>query len=154
MSEALRAFDLGGNDIELDGYIDLIDTLSEGLRDDQVTRLWGILSGRGGGDKVEYNASFDIKEEIQAQIVAVRALRNSVMPGGVVRPGLPAREIKEAVSASSTLLSSLMKHHEKVLSMDRQRAIELAVTDAVRSLPDEQRETFFSLLEENLSAIE
>ena len=151
---SLRDFDGIGNDIELDGYIGLIDEMSEHLNDKQISQLWGILAGRGEEGRVEYNASFDIGKEISQQIMAVRALRNSVMPGGKVRPGLAAREVKETITASATLLNTLLKTHEKVMSFDRSRAIEEAVTETVRTLPDEQQKVFFALLEENLSAIE
>ncbi len=155
MNEALRDFDLGGNDIELDGYIELIETMADDLRDDQVGRLWTVLAERAPGEAaVKYGADFDLKEEVQAQIQAVRAMRNAIMPGGIVRQGTPAREIKEVVTASSTLLTTLMKMHEKVMSFDRSRAIEEAVTETMKTLPDEKQKMFFSLLEENLSAIE
>ena len=152
-NQALRDFDLGGDDIILDGHIEVIEACSESLRDDQVAKLWGLLEGRGE-NKVEYNASFNLQEEVQAQIMAVRALRNSVMPGGKVRPGLPAREIKETITASSTLLNTLLKTHEKILSLDRARCIEEAVTTTIRTLPDEQQKIFFAQLEANLAAIE
>jgi hypothetical protein len=153
MSEALRDFDLGGNDVELDGYIDMIDTMSADLREDQVTRLFGVLAALGGRT-VEYGADFDLKEEVQAQIQAVRAMRDAVMPNGVVRVGTPAREVKEVVTASSTLLTTLMKMHERVMSFDRSRAIEEAVTATIRGLPEDAQKVFFSQLEQNLSAIE
>jgi hypothetical protein len=153
MSEALRDFDLGGNDVELDGYIDMIDTMSADLREDQVARLFGVLAALGGRT-VEYGADFDLKEEVQAQIQAVRAMRDAVMPNGVVRVGTSAREVKEVVTASSTLLTTLMKMHEKVMSFDRSRAIEEAVTATIRGLPEDAQKVFFSQLEQNLSAIE
>jgi len=149
----LRDFEGIDHDVELDGYIDMIDALSGSLREDQVVRLFSLLAGMGGVEQVEYNASFDLKDEVQAQIQAVRAMREAVMPNGVVRAGTPAREVKEVVTASSTLLNTLMKMHERVMSFDRSRAIEEAVTTTIRTLPDDQQKMFFTALEDNLSAI-
>lgn len=153
MSETLRDFDLGGEDIELDGYIEMIEAMSAHLRDDQVVKLGSIISERAEVGVVTYDANFDMMGEVESQIRAVHAMRNAIMPGGVVRAGTPAREIKEVVTASSTLLTTLMKMHEKVMSFDRSRAIEEAVSDTVSTLDQEAQDRFFALLKENLSAI-
>ena len=42
---------------------------------------------------------------------------------------------------------------QDVLSLDRQRSIELALTDTIQTLPDKKREEFLEKLEENLAAI-
>ena len=63
MSEpALRDFDGVEGEVELDGHIDALETFSESLRPDQVTRLWSLLSALGGADNqlVDYGASFDL----------------------------------------------------------------------------------------------
>ena len=153
MNEALREFDLGdGHDVELDEHISTIEALSDELSDEDIARLWAVLQGRAQAME-EYGADFDLGHEVQMQIMAVRAMRNAIMPGGVVRAGTPAREIKEVVTASSTLLNTLMKTHERIMSLDRQRAIEEAVTTSIQTLPDEQKKQFLATLEENLSAI-
>ena len=152
MDNALRDFDTGGDDINIDEYISAIEVMSDHLTDEHVSRLFCLLQGRA--ETVEYGASFDIKEEVQMQIMAVRAMRNAVMPNGKVRPGLASREVKEVVTASSTLLNTLMKTHKDVMSFSRSRAIEEAVTTTVRTLPEDQQQAFFAVLEENLSAIE
>jgi hypothetical protein len=153
MNEALREFDLGdGHDVDLDEHISTIEALSDELSDEDIARLWAVLQGRAQAME-EYGADFDLGYEVQMQIMAVRAMRNAIMPGGVVRVGTPAREIKEVVTASSTLLNTLMKTHERIMSLDRQRAIEEAVTTSIQTLPDEQKKQFLATLEENLSAI-
>lgn len=152
-TQSLREFDSEVEEVNLDEHIHAISVYGDQLTDEQIARLRSILFGRGD-DQVEYNASFNLREEVQAQIMAVRALRNSVMPGGRVSPGMHAREIKEMISASSTLLNTLLKTHGQILSLERSRCIEEAVTEAIKTLPDEARESFLSLLETNLSAIE
>ena len=155
MTDALRQFEEGeGNDIELSNSVELIVQYSGELTDEQVFKLWGILQGRSDA-AISYGPDFDIREEIERQLVAVRAMRDAVItPGGQVRPGTQIREIKEVVTASSTLLTTLMKVHEKVMSFDRSRAIEEAVTTTMQKLPDEERKAFFAVLEENLARIE
>ena len=154
MSElSLREFEDPGFDVKLGDYISAIEAYSHMLEPDQVNRLREII-GERVTEKVVYDASFNLRDEVQAQIACVRALRESVLPGGVVRAGLAAREIKEAVTASSTLLSTLMKTHKDILSLDRARCIEEAVSETIKTLSDEDRATFMKKLEENLSAIE
>ena len=150
--EALREFELGGDDMNLEEHISVIEGFSDSLTPEQVSRLWIILQGKAEQD-TEYGPDFDMGAEVRMQIAAVRAMRNSVMPGGVARAGVPVREMKEVVTASSTLLTTLLRTHEKVMSYDRQRAIEEATVAAVQTLPDEAKALFFKQLEEALEAI-
>lgn len=151
-ASSLRDFDGIGDDVDIDEYISAIEVMSDHLTDEHVSRLFCLLQGRA--QTVEYGASFDIKEEVQMQIMAVRAMRNAVMPNGRVRPGLASREMKEVVTASSTLLNTLMKTHDKIMSLERQRAIEEAVTTSIQTLPEEQKKQFLATLAENLSTIQ
>jgi hypothetical protein len=154
MNDSLRDFDEAGHGVDLDEPIGLIESFSELLNDSHIGRLWTIIQGRVN-DEVEYGPDFDIGDEVRMQIVAVRAMRRSVMTdGGVVRVGVPARELKEVVTASNTLLQTLMKTHDKIMSYDRQRAIEEAVVETMHSLPDDKRIQFMEQLETNLSQIE
>ena len=150
---ALRDFDgITEADVELDGSIDTIEAYSDELSDEQISRLFILLHGRSG--EITYNASFSIKEEMEQQINMVRKMRSAILPQGQVRPGPGSRELKEVVAASSTLLSLLMKVHPQVLSMDRQRSIESAVSETTRSLSQEDQQKFLALLESNLAEIE
>jgi len=124
------------------------------LTEDQAIALYNLLAPRFTDNTVTYGADFDLAAEVEAQIVAVRAMRDSViLPGGRVKAGTPSRELKEVVTASNTLLQTLMKTHERVLNFDRQRALEAATVAAVEGLPEEARATFFDALEQELSAI-
>ena len=135
--------------------VSFIASSPDSLTDEQVAILWTALQERVDGDDVEYGADFDLGQEVEAQIGLVRAMRRSVITeSGQVLPGVASRELKEVVSASTTLLSTLSKSHEKIMSFDRMRAIEHAAADAVRTLPHEQQQLFFQTLEEKLEAIE
>jgi hypothetical protein len=150
--EALREFDLGGPSVDMEEHIGMIEAMAEALTDEHIARLWILLQDRAQ-ERVEYGPDFDVGEEVRLQIAAVRAMRESVMPGGKVRAGVPTREMKEVVTASSTLLTTLLKTHEKIMSYDRQRAIEEATVEMVKTLSDEDQKLFFSRLEEALDAI-
>ena len=154
MSELqIREFENPGFDIKLAEHIDALETYSPLLEVDQVNRLRGII-GAHAVEKVVYNETFDLKEEVAQQIAAVRLMREFLMPGGQVKPGTNPRELKEMVSSSATLMGVLMKTHDKILSFDRSRAVELAVSETIKTLSDADRATFMKKLEENLSAIE
>lgn len=150
--DALREFDTGDSGIDLEDHVVTIETLSDELTDEQVGRLWVSLQGRAQ-EAAEYGPEFDMGGEVQMQIAAVHAMRNYLMPGGKMRAGVPVREMKEMVTASSTLLTTLLRTHKDILSYDRQRAIEEATVSAMQSLPEDAREVFFSQLEEALEAI-
>lgn len=102
----------------------------------------------------EYGAAFSLADEVNAQIRMVRALRATILDeDGAIIQGSSARDAKEVISSSSTLLTSLMKFHEKIINQDRMRLIEQATIEAIKTLPDEQQEKFFSYLSEKLEMI-
>ena len=125
----------------------------EALTNEQVSALLRALVPFSG-TTIEYGADFDMKEIIQEQLQLVRAMRNSVLTEeGHRLPGVTARDLKEVVSASTTLTTTLMKSHEKIMNYDRQRAIEEATVAAIRKLPEEAQGAFFTVLEEKLGEI-
>lgn len=90
-----------------------------------------------GADDVAYGANYDITVEVQGLISAVRAMQNSVMDErGRIREGITPREMKEVVTSTSSLMNLLMKSHEKLMTFDRQRAMEQATVDVLRALGD------------------
>ena len=117
---------------------------------------FGTASSYGGGlDDPEYGADFDMVEEVNEQIKAVRALRASVMDPetGGIRQDKSTRDVKEIVSSSSTLLTWLMKFHEKIIYQDRMRALEQATIEVVKDLDQQAQDKFFSVLEEKYAQI-
>jgi ElaB/YqjD/DUF883 family membrane-anchored ribosome-binding protein len=103
---------------------------------------------------VAYGADFDLVAEIGQQLTAIKAMRRKVMTdNGVPMEGISARDLKEVATASNTILQTLIKTHEKIMSYERQRAIEKAAAAAVRAMPQEFQDQYFEHLERELSAI-
>jgi len=139
---------------DLDTEVEMILNHPGLLRDEQLDNLHTILS-EYLPSSVKYGADFDFNHEIEAQIVAVRAMRARVMtPGGQLKVDIPIREAKETLAAGTTLLQTLMKNHEKVMNFNRQRAIEEATIQAIRNLPQENQDQFFASLKDLLDGIE
>lgn len=152
MSE-IHAFDEQAG-IDLSHHVEAILAAHAELTYEQAEALWIALSERFADETVEYGADFDLTQEVEAQIRAVRAMRESVITKeGKVKSGVGARDLKEVVTASNTLLQTLMKTHEKVLNYDRQRALEEATVAAVETLGDEEKTRFFTVLEARLESI-
>ena len=101
--------------------------------------------------ETKYNASFDLGDEVEQQIKAVRAIRAQVFDGnGNMRGSVSSREAKEIISTGSTMLSTLMKYHEKVMNMERLRKLELSVMEALSEASTDLQEKALALLEEKL----
>lgn len=112
------------------------------LPEEQVKQLLDLLSSRlpeSLSDDRIYGANYDIKEEVENLIKSVRALQNTVMDdSGRIRSGITPKEMREVVTSTSTLMTLLMKSHEKLLSMDRIRALEQATVETLRQLGGEE----------------
>lgn len=135
----------------LDEEVELILRYPQLLTDEQLVNLQAIL-GHYGVDAVPYGAEFNFKSEIESQLAAVKALRAKVMgPNGQLLEGVSTREAKEVIAASSTLITTLMRHHEKILNFERLRVLEEAVKAAVQTLPESAREAFFTEMEKRLA---
>lgn len=100
-----------------------------------------------------YGPAYDIKLEVDGLIQAVRAMQNSVMFNGQIRPGITPKEMREVVQSTTSLMSLLMKAHEKLLSLDRVRAIEQATISVLRELGDDAMvDRFVAALEAELES--
>lgn len=151
-SQALDGFmDPGG--VNLESEVDAVAANAESLTLDQVSLLFQALQPHMD-DSVVYGAEFDLSSEVQAQIKMVRAMRRSVITdAGIALPGISARELKEVVSASTTLLTTLTKSHDKIMGYERMRALEAATVAAVEGLSEASQRAFFTTLEEKLEGI-
>lgn len=145
---------------DLGHALEMIKTYSLYLDNGQREQLREVLKrlnpdvpvDEGAGSPVEYGASFDLASEVEAQIAAVRAVRSTVMsPGGQILPGVSSREAKEVISSGSTLLTTLMKFHEKVVNMDRLRKLESAMLEVLRDKDPQLQEEVLTSLERRLS---
>ena len=134
-----------------------LDVLLKALTDsypDTFAKAGTASAGRGTEDP-EYGADFDLVQEMNDQIRVVRALRNKVIDPetGAIKGDHSARDAKELIGSSNTMLASLMKFHDKIVNQDRVRAIEHATIEVVKTLPKESQEKFFEALEQALAAI-
>jgi Mg2+ and Co2+ transporter CorA len=101
--------------------------------------------------ETNYDATFDLGDEVEQQIKAVRAIRAQVFDeNGRMRTDISSREAKEVISTGSTMLATLMKYHEKIMNMDRLRKLELSVMEALAEESQELQERVLALLEEKL----
>jgi len=103
--------------------------------------------------RVVYDANFSLAEELQAQISAVRAVREKIMVNGRLADTTTTREAKEVISSGSTLLGTLMKYHEKVVNMERLRLLEVSVIEALQEVDETLRDKVMELLEVKLERL-
>lgn len=91
---------------------------------------------------------FDLKHEVMQQMEAVRALRERATdPLG---PPISIKETKEALSATTSLLTLLTKINGEVYNQDRIRLLQVATIEVLRELSPVLQAKFVNLLEERL----
>jgi len=92
-------------------------------------------------DDVDYDESFDLSKEISEVLKSVRLLRKSILSpsGKSLKSGVTVGEAKDVISMSNSMINTLVKTHEKVVNMERYRAVEQATVDILREL-DSDRE--------------
>lgn len=108
----------------------------------ELKRLLTIELGEDGDD---FDHDFDLKEEINAQLRMLRTMRSRAE-----RENISTRELKETLTASSSLITMLIKEQEKVVNIDRLRTVERAVVEAIKEQSHEVQEAFLSFLEGKL----
>ena len=90
----------------------------------------------------------DLTKEIQELVNFIKVVRKRVAAKGDTAT---AREIKDMIQASSSLFTMLTKMNEEITNQNRLRKIEDASIQAIRTLPEEQQQLFFTRLEVLLS---
>lgn len=143
---------------DLEQSVEFIVSLSHKVSEEQWNRLYRCLAHRFETSRSEtevvYDANFSLADELQSQIMAVRAIRQRIMSSqGVISDDITTREAKEVISSGSTLLGSLMKYHEKVVNMERLRLLESAVIEALGEVQDDVKDKVLVKMEEKLAAI-
>lgn len=146
-------------DIELQRFLyNVLPTLHADqlrmVRGAVVTKLADVdPEGEGQAPQGQlYGPDYDIKLEVDGLIQAVRAMQGSVMVNGKIRDGITPKEMREVVQSTTSLMTLLMRAHEKLLSLDRVRCIEQATISVLRDLGDDALvERFVSHLEQELS---
>lgn len=153
MTSALHQFADEHASVSLDDAVDAILNAPQALTQTQLINLSTILRDRMP-EGVKYDASFDLMAEVAAQLTMCRAMRAKVMTaGGTPLPDVSARDLKEVVTANNTLFQSVMRSHERLVNLDRLRAIEAATIAAVKDQPKDVQDAFFETLEQQLEAI-
>lgn len=98
-------------------------------------------------------AHLDLKDEVAQQIRMVRAMRNSLFyPDGRPKSTTTAKDARDILTSAQSLLSLLVRLQEKIDRDDRLRRIEMACVQAVKVLPSEAQDAFFTQLEGLLEA--
>jgi hypothetical protein len=90
---------------------------------------------------------FDLKAEVMNQMMAVRALRERATEGSP----LSIRETKEALSATTSLLTLLTKINGEVYNQDRVRLLQICTIEVLKDFDPVLQDRFVDLLETKLS---
>lgn len=104
----------------------------------------------GNPEDIGGSEDFDLHGEVVAQLKAVKALRQSVISdAGVIVGG--ARDTKEALSSTTSLLTLLNKIQNDIYNQNRIRAVQKATIEILKELDPELQARFITLLEKRLS---
>lgn len=141
--------------VDLSHHLDMIHRHVDQLTEEQSRDLLVIIAPRAGASGEDYGADFDLKGEVAQQIRSVRAMRSQVMdPSGRINAGMLPRDVKELVTASTTLLKTLITVHEQVINFDRMKAVEDATVEAIKTLSGRAQKAFFEELDRRLEEIQ
>jgi hypothetical protein len=109
----------------------------------------GTLEDTGQG----YGANFSLADEIGLQIVAVQNLRQYVFPNGHLRESCNIREAKEVLTTCNVMIKTMIDNHDRIMSMERMRAVEAATVDTLVELDDDLKEQFLERLRARLEGL-
>lgn len=162
--ESLRDFDIRSDrqpsmEAVLVDYQRFCNNIFPHLKEPQLKRLFELIQSHPDRPSEaiapQYGADYDLTGEVDTLIMAVRALRQSVMTDdGRLIDGTTAKEMREMVTASSNLLQFLMKAHEKLMSFERQRVLERTVSEVLLEIGGEETvNRFVKSVEERLANI-
>jgi len=98
----------------------------------------------------EFDENFSIADELTSQIQAVQALRQHVFPGGRFKSDGSVKEAKEVLTTCNQMVKTLVENHERVMNMERFRAVEGATLDVLADMSDELKNTFLTRLAQKL----
>jgi hypothetical protein len=109
----------------------------------------GTLEVTGQG----YGADFSLADEIGLQIVAVQNLRQHVFPNGHLRESCNIREAKEVLTTCNVMIKTMIDNHDRIMSMERMRAVEAATVDTLVEIDDDLKEQFLERLRARLEGL-
>ena len=152
-----QAFGAAGNALpeDLEDSVAFICAHARFLNANQRSRLRAVSRETGETpQEIIYGADFQLGEEVEAQIRAVRAIRDHVLDRhGNIKEGVMLREAKDVVTSGGQLLSTLMKFHKEVVNMERLRRLEQAVVAVLREEDEELAARVLKLMEESLERL-
>ena len=105
------------------------------MTQEQKRAIYTVLRSEMGTDKSnnnEYGPYFSFQTEINEQIEAVRAMRKQVMNGNRMNPDVSIRDAKETLSASTSLLQTLVKSHKDIQNFERLREVENILVEVAK----------------------
>lgn len=124
---------------------DLLAKIQENFSINALARL-----AQSGPGTVKSREDFDLHGEIVEQINAVRSLRNSVLNDrGEITAS--TREVKEALTTATQMISLLVKSEAEVRNMDRIRQLEIAVTEALKDIDPALQKQVISAMERRVN---
>lgn len=127
---------------ELGELVRRVVQFKEQFTDSQIQEIHDAirphLKSAAAAEQNMYDSNFSIADEINELLITSRAMRRSVMTdSGEIQADISTREVKEVLSSSTTLINSLMKSHEKVMSMERFRSVEAATIETLLEVGDQ-----------------
>lgn len=143
------------------------DLLQSGKLSDQLTSKLieaYMLSPSGRYPKITYTdgvvEDFNIEDEIYAQIDMLRRMRSKLTADAAGNFGekVSFRDVKEVVSACSSVMGSLMKFHKDAKTIERNKAVETATITAMEKIADRYGDQqliseFLTILQEELEKV-
>lgn len=96
-------------------------------------------------------AEFDLYSEVKAQVLAARALRESVIDGNSISGEV--NEVKNALQGSSAILKLAVDLESEVLNQRRVSLLQQAVVETLKELDLEVLEKFKKIFDEKLKHI-
>ena len=123
---------------EITDAVDLLLSHADAVPAALAEALVRSLSRPSHPSAIDYGPEFDLLEEVGYQIQTVHAMREAVLTeGNRLQPGMTTRDLNELNRASASLLTGLAKYHEKIINMERLRAVEEAVLSMMNLWPEE-----------------
>lgn len=91
------------------------------------------------GPKEKFDEKFSLSEEMGEMIASIRALRKTVfcpLTGGLVE-GQKLSDARDIMTTSNQMMTMMVKTQEKILNIERFRAVEQATIDVLKVLQDD-----------------
>lgn len=135
---------------DLDAAVELVLLGADKLLPEQLKQLDVILSQylEGRNDK-----PLTLFEQMMQMRKTLQKLNDNLFdPNGRAKAAVGTKDVKDGISSIATLTKMLADLEEQVYTSERARRIESVLIQTLKSLPDSDQQTFFTLLEANFIA--